>query len=297
LGAAAQVYSRFLDQVTKQPIEIRAELYGVDPLVPAYVQSGLALWFLGLPDQGLARARNGIVYAEKCRQPLGLASALNHSTILELLCGNAEGGARLAARTAEVAADNSVAMFRPMSRFFGGAALAAHGDPKSGLSEMLAGLTEHRALVGPHVCGIMLGWIAAAYSRAERWDEGLRRVEEGLELAEATLERVYAAELWRLKGELLLGKTSQSKGRKRAGASRWADAPERCLRRALEIAGQQGARSLALRAATSLARLSVGRDANQEARELLRSLYASFTEGFDTKDLNDAKALLNELGS
>jgi adenylate cyclase len=147
--------------------------------------------------------------------------------------------------------------------------------------------------VGSHITDIMLGFMASAYGQAGQWEEGLRRVDEGIALGEATLERVYAAELWRIKGELLLGQGYRSKGRKRAEAGRMAAVAEKCLRRALEIARQQEARSLTLKAAMSLARLCVGGAARQDARELLRSLYASFTEGFDTKDLKDAKAMLN----
>jgi hypothetical protein len=76
-----------------------------------------------------------------------------------------------------------------MSRFFGGAALAAHGDAKNGLSAMLPALVEHRETVGSHVCGIMLGFIATAYGQAEQWEEGLQRVDEGIELGEGRAAR------------------------------------------------------------------------------------------------------------
>jgi hypothetical protein len=131
----------------------------------------------------------------------------------------------------------------------------------------------------------MLASIATAYGRTGRWDEGLRRVNEGSELTETALERVYVAELWRVKGELLHGKARASKSGKGHGAIRMADAADTCVRRALDIAREQEARSLELRSAMSLTRCAVGRAGSEEARELLRSVYASFTEGFDTKDL------------
>jgi predicted ATPase len=105
--------------------------------------------------------------------------------------------------------------------------------------------------------------------------------------------RVYVAELWRVKGELLHGKARASKSRKGPAAIRLADAADACVRRALDIARQQEARSLELRSALSLTRVAVGA-AETRARELLRSVYASFTEGFDTEDLQDAKALLSD---
>jgi predicted ATPase len=136
--------------------------------------------------------------------------------------------------------------------------------------------------------------VAAANGRAGHWDEGLRRADEGIALTETTSERMYAAELWRLKGELLLARARAARPGKRAAAGRVLDAAQECFHRALEIARKQEARALALRSALSLARLPAR---SREARELLRSLYASFTEGFDTKDLEDARALLNELTS
>jgi hypothetical protein len=99
---------------------------------------------------------------------------------------------------------------------------------------------------------------------------------------------------WRIKGELLLGKASSSAGRRSPRAGRTAEGAERSLRRALEIARAQEARSLELRAAMSLVRFSKERGENRAARELLRSLYESFTEGLDTGDLIDAKTLLGE---
>ncbi len=116
---AGQIYTQFLEDVKNQPITIRAETYGVDPVVPAFVQGALALWFVGYPDRARANAWSGRAHAEKSRQPLNLASAFNHSTILELLCGNVEAAAGLAARTADISAHNDVANFGPMSRACG----------------------------------------------------------------------------------------------------------------------------------------------------------------------------------
>jgi adenylate cyclase len=143
----------------------------------------------------------------------------------------------------------------------------------------------------------MLGFIATAYGQAEQWGEGLRRVDEGIELGEVSHERVYAAELWRVKGELLVGKAGVGKGRRGATAGRAVGAAQQCFRRALEIAEKQEARSLALRSAMSLTRLARRHGGAQEAYALLRSLDASFAEGFDTRDLKEAKALLNGVGA
>ena len=117
---------------------------------------------------------------------------------------------------------------------------------------------------------------------------------------------MYAAELWRIKGELLLKaplhrpkSRTQRAGRVSKSAIRipQSSEAERCLRRALEIAREQRARSLELRAAMSLARLWQARGAQDQARAILEPIYAAFTEGVDTKDLVDARALLASSGS
>src|SRR5262249_30101743 len=273
---SVQLLTQFLEEVDKQPIELRAETYGLDPGVAGFMLCGLGLWFLGYPDRAWDRARRGLAYAEESRHPLSLASALVHSTILELLCGNAEVAARLAARAEDVSTASGVALFRPLSRFVRGAARAQQGDVDTGLSEMLAALAEHRAVTGPHVTTMMLGFVAAANARIERWDEGLRRAEEGIALSETTSERVCVAELGQVKGDLLLGKWRAARGSKRAVVGRMVDAARECFQRALEIAQKQEARSLALRSAMSLARLPGRHAAALEARTRLRSLYASF---------------------
>jgi DNA-binding winged helix-turn-helix (wHTH) protein/tetratricopeptide (TPR) repeat protein len=294
-GAAAKLLTHFLEEFAKQPIASRAEMYGVEPAVAGFMQGGLALWFLGRPDRARALARRGLAYAEENRNPFSLASALVHAMILELLCRDATAAAALAPRAAEVSAANSIAQFRAFSRFFRGAALAEQGDVGAGLSEMVPGLAEHRSLIGPHVTGLMLGFIATAHGRARQWDEGLRRVEEGITLTETTSECMYASGLWRVKGELLLGKSRESVGKKAATAGRAVEVVRLCFQRALEIAQGQEARSLALQSAMSLARLPGPHGVAPAARARLRSLYASFTEGFDTPDLKDAQALLKEL--
>ena len=272
-------------------IEARAEVYGVDPMVGACGIGSMALWFLGHPEQARARAERGIAYAEKSGRPHSVASACIHAVMLELFRRDGDAAARLAARTTRICADHSAANFGPMARVFAGAALAEQGDPEGGLSAMVSALADHRDVVGTHITDIMLGLMGAACARAERWTDGLRWVDEGIALSEASHERAYIAELWRVKGELLLGKAGTERKTRSGGAVRSADAG-RCFHRALEIAQAQEARSLALRSAISLARLARRHGGAGEARAQLRSIYDSFTEGLDTRDLQEAKALL-----
>jgi tetratricopeptide (TPR) repeat protein len=219
--------------------------------------------------------------------------------LLELLCGNTEDAASLAARDAAVCNDRGVTFVLPFSRFLCGAVLVEQGDVGRGLPEMLQALDEQRAVTGSFFCDFILAFIAAAYRRAGKWDEGLRHADEGIELAQAPLGRVYTAELWRIKGELLLrGKlpgpksATRRKGRISTANPQSSEA-ERCMRRALEIAREQRARSLELRAAMSLGRLWQARGARDQARQLLEPIYAAFTEGFETNDLLAARLLVS----
>ena len=295
-GPAARRFTRLLEEVKQRPLEVGDQTYGVDPVVAAYGVGSLALWFIGHVDQAHAWVREGIAHAEASRRPHGLASAFIHGTTLESICGDADAAARHAARAEKVCADHAIAHFGPMARVFAGAARATHGDVEGGLSNMVAALEEHRQVVGSHMTGIMLALIATAHGQAQQWDAGLRQVDSGLALTEKTPEHVYAAELWRVKGELLLGKARSTPKRNKAAIDSLVEAADRCFRRALKIARSQEARSLELRAAMSLVRAPGSRRGSQSARALLRSLVASFTEGLDTKDLRDATTLLNDAG-
>jgi predicted ATPase len=149
----------------------------------------------------------------------------------------------------------------------------------------------------------LLTLLAEAYGKAGQAEKGLTALTEALDLVNRTGERVYEAELYRLKGTLTLKQFG-------VGSSEFGVAnpqpltpnpqaeaeAEACFQKALEIARRQQAKSLELRAATSLARLWKEQGKKEEARQLLAEIYNWFTEGFDTADLQEAKALLEELG-
>ena len=129
-----------------------------------------------------------------------------------------------------------------------------------------------------------LALLAEAYGRSEQVEEGLLALEEALAVAQKNGERWYEAEIHRLKGSLLLKPTDQDLSQ-----------VESCFRQAMEVARSQEAKWLELRAATSLGRLWQGQGKNEEARQLLPTIYCWFTEGFDTADLKEAKALTEEI--
>ena len=145
-------------------------------------------------------------------------------------------------------------------------------------------LSELRAAGFEVAAAYHLALIATALAKAGRFDEALRTIEESLLIIDRTSQRHCEAEVHRLKGELLLVQRT----------SNAADA-EKCFRTAIAIARKQHAKSWELRATTSLARLLAKQRKQDKARTVLVEIYGWFTEGFDTPDLKDAKALLEKL--
>jgi predicted ATPase len=181
--------------------------------------------------------------------------------------------------------EDRYASARGWIRIYQGWAEVQAGRAKEGLVDLLAGIQELeqdglRVMVPRY-----LGWVAEGYGVLGKVAEGLETIAAALDLAERTDQRVYSTELYQLKGELL----------RRRGAD--PEEVEECFRQAIAVAQKQEAKSLELRATTSLARLLREQGRRDEAREMLSSIYAWFTEGFDTPDLVEARALLEQLSA
>lgn len=166
--------------------------------------------------------------------------------------------------------------------------LAERGKLEEGLAQMQAGVAQHQAVGAVVMVPAFLGLIAGAYLKLGRPAEGLAAVTEALRVAQQSGRHYWEAELHRLRGVLTV---EVERGQDRAEAP---DAESHFLQ-AIAVARRQQARSLELRAATSLARLWAGQGNVREAHGLLAGVYGWFTEGFDTADLLEAKALLEEL--
>jgi predicted ATPase len=161
---------------------------------------------------------------------------------------------------------------------------ALTGDLESGIERMRHHLLELRA-IGSEVLGDYCpALIATALGRMGRFDEGLRTIDEAFPFIERSGQRFHEAEVHRLKGELLLAQDASN-----------ASQAEQSFRTAIEIARKQSAKSWELRATTSLARLLARQGKRDEARAMLAEIYNWFTEGLDTADLKDAKAVLDGL--
>jgi predicted ATPase len=268
--------------------------YGFDPGVGCLGYAGHALWTHGYPDQALQRCRVALALAQELAHPLTVTSALVWVTIAHCCRREWQAAQAQAEAVRALAHEQGFPQWFDLGLFWGGWALAAQGQTAEGIAQMRQGLTARRTSGIELGRPVMHAALAEAQGQLGQVDEGLHLVAEELVLVHNTGERWWEAELHRLKGELLLQSGVQG-----LESGRWTlDAKaEQYFLQALAIARQQQAKSWELRAALSLSRLWHQQGKRAEARELLAPLYGWFTEGFDTSDLQDAKALLEDLGA
>jgi DNA-binding SARP family transcriptional activator/predicted ATPase len=256
------------------------ESQGLNYEVLARAWQSHALWCLGRPDTAFERASQALQLARRLEQPFSQAIAATYLALLQQL--RAEPAAfRLQAREAfDLSTEFKATYYRAWA-----AILAAHADtlaaPEAAAIARLRGAIEGFKETGARLrLPYYLALLADGHLRAGEADAGLDVVEEALSRGRETNERWWDAELHRLRAELV---------RKRGADLAEAEA---ALRRALEIARGQQAKSLELRAARALAALWAGSGRTAEARDLLAPVYSSFTEGLETPDLKAAQALL-----
>lgn len=256
------------------------------------------LWFLGQPDKALALIEEALTLARELSEPHALAPAMFFAAILHQLRREEKMAHERAEAAIAVSSEHDLVLYQAMAMIIRGWAMNEQGWHEDAIEQMLQGLADHEAtgaeVLRPH----FLGLLAETLGNAGKPDDGLRLLDEALEVSHSYGEAYYQAELYRIKGDVLLmqaagpGLSLGSSGRKPAVQHAQAQA---CFHQAIEIARRQKAKSWELRAAMRLARLCQNQGEKQEALDLLSNIYGSFTEGFDTLDLREAKALLNEL--
>lgn len=244
------------------------------------------LWALGYPEQALQSSDEAFTLAKELSHPFYLAFALNQRARVYQFRREVQGTREQAEASVRLATAHGFAQQVAAATFLRGWALTQQGQHEQGMTEMHQGLAAYRATGAEHQLTYFLALMAEGYERGGQREEGLTLLAAALALADKNGERVAEAELYRLKGELLLQRSPDNQPE-----------AESCFHQAIAIAQNQSAKSWELRAATSLARLWQSQDKRQDAYNLLAPVYNWFTEGFDTADLIDAKALLNELGA
>jgi predicted ATPase len=291
LTAAQQHLERGIALYDPQQHRSHAFLYGGhDPGVCCSSYEAWVLWYLGYPAQALKSMHAALTLAQELSHSYSLANALLCAAKLHQLRWEGQFARERAEAAIPLSTDQGFSLLLASGTIWRGWALAEQGQGEEGIRQICRGLDAYRAtgseLWGPY----FLALLAEAYGRAGQAEEGLRAVAEALAVVEKTGERVYEAEVYRLKGELTLKQSGV-----RGPESEVRTEAEACFLRAIEIARRQQAKSLELRAVMSLSRLWLQQGKSQEAHQLLAEVYHWFTEGFDTEDLQEARALLATL--
>ena len=257
---------------------------GIEVKVQCLTHLAHTLWLLGYPDQALERAEEGLTLARGLSHPYSLGHALMYGARVRQYRGEIEAAKEWTEATMALANEQGFSNRLADSTAQRGWVLAVQGQLAEGIVQMREGLDAQRGIANMVSRPYSSTLLAEIYGKVGEVEEGLKTLAEELNTVSRTGGHLWDAELYRLKGELLL----QSK------VSRMSEA-EACFRQAIDISRRQCAKSLELRAVMRLSRLRQGHGKKEEARQMLAEIYGWFTEGFDTADLKEAKALLEEL--
>jgi DNA-binding winged helix-turn-helix (wHTH) protein/predicted ATPase len=302
----------------------RTRVGAQDPKMTCLSYAALTLWRLGYPEQARQRVAEALTWAQELSHPYSLAYALGYAALVHLFCREEQAARERAESAITLSIEQGFPSRLAMGTVVRGGALTEQGQEEEGVAQMQQGLAAFRAMGAETAWLDLLPLLAAAYAKAGQVEEGLSVVAEALVAVDKSGKHMVEAELYQLKGRLTLQQSGvqslgssvkkSSKSKVQAPKSKvsiphsasawtfhWPCTPqleaeaETCFLKAIDIARRQQAKSLELRAGMSLSRLWRQQGKKEEARQLLAEIYGWFTEGFDTKDLQEAKALLKEL--
>jgi predicted ATPase len=256
--------------------------YSADVQVKCLAYLSWALLILGQPDRARARSRDGLLEAERLSHPFTLGFALHRALTVSQLYREVPAVAERVTAMLALGREQGFPICVAAGTFNRGWLLVQDGFASEGVVLMREELARLRANGDEDFLPYSLVLLAEAHCEGGQTAVALGLVDEALARVERTDERLFEAELHRLKGEFML-------------LNPGADQPEACLRRAIEVARAQDAKLWELRAAMSLAWLWADQGRRTEAHDLLAPIYGWFTEGFDTADLKSAKAMLDDL--
>jgi class 3 adenylate cyclase/predicted ATPase len=263
-----------------------AFLYGGhDPGACCGYHAAQVYWLLGYPDQALRRSREALVLARDLRHPGTLIHTLFFSAWLHQWLSQKEAVQDRIEEGMSLSTEQGFSRWLGEATFLRGWLVAEEGREEIGIEQMLKVVSDaqgsRRTGRFDAQCAALL---AESYEKTGHAAAGLKVVRDAMTITQQTKSCYYDAELYRIRGELLLTQTAAE-----------AEQAEACFQDALKVARSQSAKSLELRAAMSLSRLWQRQGKKAEAQKLLAEIYGWFTEGFDTADLKQAKALLDEL--
>jgi predicted ATPase len=257
---------------------------GQDPGVACRAFAALILWLLGYPDHALTRLHDALALALELAHPYSLGFARVWATLVSQFRRDVSAVHEQADATVTLSTEQGFPVWAALGTSLRGWALAMQGQREAGMAQVRQGITALQATGQALNIPYLRTLLADVSAHLGHTADGLQALAEAYTLVEQQEERWWEAEVCRLRGVLLLRQT----GTPQAEAEAW-------LQRALDVTRRQEAKSLELRAAMSLGRLWQQQGKWTEAHELLAPIYGWFTEGFDTADLQEAKALLEEL--
>jgi predicted ATPase/DNA-binding SARP family transcriptional activator len=260
-----------------------AHLFGNDILVLSQVVLGIYLWHLGYPDQALQAGLAGLSRAQKISHPFTLVCGLYFTAVVHEFRREPQAAQEKLELLLKISRDREFTQYNTWGTVLYGRVLVEQNRVGEGIRYIRQGLADYQAMGAKLLLPEFLFFLAEALGKAGQTEEGLALLDQGFEIEAETGERMYEAEMYRCRGELL-----RQRGNDPGEA-------ENCFQRALQVARKQSARSWELRAAMSLSRLWRDQGKWFQARDLLSEVYNCFSEGLDSPDLQDAKALLSAL--
>ncbi|MFD1558245.1 adenylate/guanylate cyclase domain-containing protein [Paraburkholderia silviterrae] len=278
---------RVLDLYDPDQHREHAFVYGLDPGIFGLSVSAWILWFLGYADQASKRSQEAFALAQRMSHPSSLALTLITTANLHQFRREAQQTQACAEAAITLSAEQGFPFWLAYGTILQGWALAEQGDIEPGIAIINKGLAAYQATGAEISRSHFLTLLAAAYGHAGQTQSGLSALTEALAAINKTGERFYEAEVYRLKGELML-----HSARSEPSCLREAEA---CFQNALSVASRQGAKALELRATLSLARLWQTQGKSQAALQRIATIYGAFREGFDSPDLREAKALVENV--
>jgi predicted ATPase len=270
------------------PAEHRAlaPRFGQDIRVAALSFRAKALWLLGHPALALADIASALKDAREIDHGPSLMYALFVAAKLNIYCGYYAAASKYADEIVTFATQKGVGFWKAIGMLCQAVVLALAGNASDAVQEITSAINAYRSMGSTVFLPEYLSHLANAHAQASQVDDAWRCIGEAMAAMEASGEIWFEAEINRIAGEIALKSQRQDAAK-----------AEGYFERALAVARQQQAKSWELRASMSLARLWRSQGKVQQARELLAPVYGWFKEGFDTRDLKEAKALLEELAT
>jgi class 3 adenylate cyclase/predicted ATPase len=269
------------DSAEHRPLATR---FGQDVGVVALSFRSFALWLLGYPEAALRDTDDALKNAREMGQAATLMYALAHAAIPYTLCGNRAAAAAHAQELVALAEEKGAPFWKAFAMMNQGSVLALAGKASDATEMLISGIAAWRTTGATIWLPLYLPHLARAHAELGQFEEAWRCIGEAMTAAETTKEKCCEAEIHRTAGEIALMSPAPDVAKAQAH-----------FERAIAIARAQKAKSWELHAATSLARLWRDQGKRDKAGALLAPVYNWFTEGFDTLDLKEAKALLDEL--